>query len=90
MIDHAIRDGGLGSIGARRGRGGERRTAPLGQAIVKAVLLKHIERVGLVLGDEDRARIEGCNDPVLLGRWLDNAFTAKNSADVFREESAAK
>ena len=63
----------------------------IGQAIgLKVALLKHVERAGLVLGDEDRARIEGCDDAVLIGQWLDNAFTAKTSADLFQDASAAK
>jgi predicted transposase YdaD len=78
----------LKAIGREEGRAeGLEKGEALG---LKGALLKHIERAGLVLGDEERARIEACNDPVLLDRWLDNAFTAKTSADLFREESAAK
>ena len=51
---------------------------------LKAALLKLVTRVGLALGDEERARIDACDDPAVLDRWLDNAFGAKTAADLFQ------
>lgn len=51
---------------------------------LKAALLKLVARTGLALGEEERARIDECNDPAVLDRWLDNAFSAKTAADLFQ------
>ena len=51
---------------------------------LKAALLKLVARTGLTLGDEERARIDACDDPAMLDRWLDNAFGAKTAADLFQ------
>jgi hypothetical protein len=51
---------------------------------LKAALFKLIARAGLTLGEEERARIEGCDDPAVLDRWLDNAIEAKTAADLFQ------
>jgi hypothetical protein len=38
----------------------------------------------LALGEEERARIDACDNPATLDRWLDNAFGAKTAADLFQ------
>jgi hypothetical protein len=50
---------------------------------LKAALLKLVARAGLTLGEEERERIEGCDDPAVLDRWVDNAIGAKTAADLF-------
>jgi len=45
-------------------------------------LLRVIARVGVPLGDGDRARILACTDGATLDRWLDNALGAKGGADI--------
>jgi hypothetical protein len=58
---------------------------PIGEAKgLKAALFKIIVRVGLTLGADERARIEGCDDPAVLDRWVDNAIGAKTAADLFQ------
>jgi hypothetical protein len=51
---------------------------------LKAALLKLVARVGLALSEDERARIDACDDPATLDRWLDNAFAAKTAADLFQ------
>jgi len=51
---------------------------------LKAALLKLVARAGLALTEEERARIEGCDDPAVLDRWVDNAIGAKTAAELFQ------
>jgi len=51
---------------------------------LKAALLKLIARMGITLGEEERARIEACDDPAVLDRWVDHAIGAKTAADLFQ------
>jgi predicted transposase/invertase (TIGR01784 family) len=46
--------------------------------------LRLLARAGLVLREDDHARISACTDVATLDRWFDNALTAKTAADVFR------
>jgi predicted transposase/invertase (TIGR01784 family) len=46
-------------------------------------ILRVLVRGGVVLTDEDHARILGCTDVATLDRWFDNALGAKSAADVF-------
>jgi predicted transposase/invertase (TIGR01784 family) len=46
-------------------------------------VLRLLMRAGVVLTDEDRARILGCAGVATLDRWFDNALGAKTAADVF-------
>jgi len=48
----------------------------------RAALLRLLERVGISLTDDDRARISGCADVATLDRWFDNAIGAKTALDV--------
>ncbi len=51
---------------------------------LKAALLELVARAGLALSEDERVRIDACNDPAILDRWLDNAFGAKTAADLFQ------
>jgi hypothetical protein len=51
---------------------------------LKAALLKLIARAGFTLGEEEQARIAGCDDPAVLDRWVDNAIGAKTAAELFQ------
>jgi hypothetical protein len=51
---------------------------------LRAVLFKLVARANLTLGEEERARIEGCDDPAVLDRWVNNALGAKTVADLFQ------
>jgi predicted transposase/invertase (TIGR01784 family) len=46
-------------------------------------LLRFAARAGLALGDDDRARIEGCTELAMLDRWIDNVFDAKTAPELF-------
>jgi hypothetical protein len=46
-------------------------------------LLRLLTRAGIVLTEEDRARIDACTDGALLGRWVENVLGAKTAAEVF-------
>jgi predicted transposase/invertase (TIGR01784 family) len=46
-------------------------------------LLRLMARRGLVLAEDERARIAACADVAILDRWFDNALMAKVIADVF-------
>jgi predicted transposase/invertase (TIGR01784 family) len=45
-------------------------------------LLRLLTRAGIVLTDDDRARIQACADTATLDQWIDNIFGAKSVADV--------
>ncbi|MFS0692190.1 hypothetical protein [Streptomyces nitrosporeus] len=69
-------------------------TSPLSQEIrdegraegrAEALLLV-LEARGITLTEEDRARITGCHEPQVLGRWLTRATTAASAEELFREE----
>ena len=51
---------------------------------LRAMLLKLVAREGFTLSEEERARIDGCDDPAVLDRWIDNTFEAKTAADLFQ------
>jgi predicted transposase/invertase (TIGR01784 family) len=46
-------------------------------------LLRLLERRGILLTEEDRARIHACSDAVILDRWVDNVLGAKTATEVF-------
>lgn len=48
----------------------------------RETLLRLLDRAGIAITEDERARIEACTDPVLLDRWVDNVFGAKTAADV--------
>jgi len=45
-------------------------------------VLRLLMRAGIILTDDERARILTCADPATLDRWFDNALGAKSAADV--------
>jgi hypothetical protein len=47
------------------------------------MLLRVLQRAGIVLTDAENERITLCKDVETLERWFDNALGAKNVADVF-------
>ena len=49
----------------------------------REALLRLIARAGLVLTQDEQARIATCKDLAALDRWFDNALAAKTTADVF-------
>ncbi|GGY99791.1 hypothetical protein GCM10010327_32730 [Streptomyces nitrosporeus] len=49
-------------------------------------LLLFLEARGIALTEEDRARITGCQESQVLGRWLTRATTAASAEELFREE----
>ena len=47
-------------------------------------LLRLLERAGIALTGDERARIQACTDTATLDRWIDGVFGAKSAADVLR------
>lgn len=47
------------------------------------LILKLVARNGLVLTEDERARITACTELATLDRWFDNAVTAKTAAELF-------
>ena len=45
-------------------------------------LLRLLARAGIVLTDDDRARIQACTDAATFDRWIDNVLGAKTAAEV--------
>jgi predicted transposase/invertase (TIGR01784 family) len=45
-------------------------------------LLRLFVRAGIALAEDDRARIQACEEATTLDRWIDNVFGAKTAADV--------
>jgi predicted transposase/invertase (TIGR01784 family) len=45
-------------------------------------LLRLLARAGIVLTDDDRARIQSCTDAAILDRWAENVLGAKTITDV--------
>jgi hypothetical protein len=50
---------------------------------LRDALLRLIARTGITLSDDDRARIQACDDEDTLERWIDNVLGAKTASDVF-------
>jgi len=49
---------------------------------LREALLRLVARAGIALTEEDRARIQACDDAATLDRWIDNVIGAKTAADV--------
>jgi hypothetical protein len=45
-------------------------------------LLRLLARAGIALTEDDRARIQACDDAATLDRWIENVIGAKTVADV--------
>ena len=50
---------------------------------LRDALLRLTARAGIALTDEDRARVEACDEAEILERWVENVLGAKTAADVF-------
>jgi len=48
----------------------------------RETLFRRLDRAGITLSAEERARIQACTDAETLDRWIDNTFGAKTAADV--------
>jgi hypothetical protein len=49
---------------------------------LREALLRLVGRAGLTLTEDERARIQACDDPAILDRWVENVLGAKTAADV--------
>lgn len=48
----------------------------------REVLLRLLGRAGIALTEEERTRVQACEDGATLDRWVDNILGAKTAADV--------
>ncbi len=48
----------------------------------RETLLRLLLPTGIALMDDDRTRIQACEDTAALDRWIDNVFGAKTAADM--------
>jgi len=49
---------------------------------LRQALLRLMTRAGIMLTEDERARIQACEDIATLDRWVDNILGAKTAADV--------
>ncbi len=49
---------------------------------MRDALLRLLARAGIALTDDDRARIQACEDAAVLDRWVDNVLGAKTASEV--------
>ncbi len=49
---------------------------------LRDALLRLVVRAGLTLSENDRARIQACEDTATLDRWIESVLGAKTAADV--------
>jgi len=52
---------------------------------LRLALLSVLRHRGIVLAEEEVARIEATGDPVVLERWILHASTADSASEVFAE-----
>jgi len=50
---------------------------------LREALNRLLARAGILINDEERARIQACTEPATFERWIDNVLGAKSSSDVF-------
>ncbi|MGK3995895.1 hypothetical protein [Sorangium sp. So ce1024] len=78
LIDRGIREGEL--KGMREGRlEGVREGKLEGK---RDTLLRLLARAGIVLGEDESARIQTCTDVATLDRWIENVLAAKTATEV--------
>ncbi|WP_437634676.1 hypothetical protein [Sorangium sp. So ce854] len=78
LIDRGIREGEL--KGMREGRlEGVREGKLEGK---RDTLLRLLARAGIVLGEDESARIQACTDVATLDRWIENVLGAKTATEV--------
>jgi hypothetical protein len=78
LIDGGFRDGKL--EGLRDGKLEGLRDGKLEG--LRDALLRLSARAGIALSEDDRARIQACEDTATLDRWIENVLGAKTAADV--------
>jgi hypothetical protein len=78
LIDRGLREGKLD--GLREGKLDGLREGELKGK--RDALLRLLTRAGIALTENERGRIQGCADPAVLDRWVDNVLGAKTAADV--------
>lgn len=57
---------------------------------LRAAVVTVLEARGIVCPEDARLRLDACDDPATLQRWVTRAATANDAAEVFAEESAAQ
>ncbi len=78
LIDGGVREGELKGL-----REGELKGLREGELKTKrATLLRLLARAGFAVTEDERTRIEGCEDSAQLDRWLDNVLGAKCAGEV--------
>ncbi|MEO7329929.1 MAG: Rpn family recombination-promoting nuclease/putative transposase [Minicystis sp.] len=50
----------------------------------RETLLRLLGRAGIVLAEDEQARIDTCTEAATLDQWIDNVFGAKTAADVLK------
>lgn len=50
---------------------------------LREALLRFITRTAITLTDDERARIQRCDDAATLDRWIENVLNAKTASDIF-------
>jgi hypothetical protein len=50
---------------------------------LRDALVRLLARAGITVTEDDRARLQACDDPATLDRWIENVLGAKTAADVF-------
>jgi len=50
---------------------------------LREALNRLLARAGILINDEERARIQACTEPATFERWIDNVLGAKSASDVF-------
>ena len=61
----------------------DRRAAHAEARAEARMLLKILDRVGIVVTDEQRRTIEACEDQAQIEHWADRAFDVKTAAELF-------
>ncbi|WP_437995528.1 hypothetical protein WMF26_30120 [Sorangium sp. So ce185] len=78
LIDRGMREGKL--EGMREGKLEGMREGELKGK--RDTLLRLLARAGIVLSENESARIQACTDIAILDRWIDNVLGAKTAAEV--------
>jgi len=50
---------------------------------LREALNRLLARAGILINDQERARIQACTEPATFERWIDNVLGAKSASDVF-------
>jgi predicted transposase/invertase (TIGR01784 family) len=67
---------------------GEQRGEQRGeQKGLRGSIRRVLSKRGLALSFQDEARLEGCQDVEILGRWLDQALSASTASEALRDDT---